>query len=638
MAGVQELELEGVIGFSGMQKHALLLHPNDAHIIYPLGATVVIRNVHDNKDQTFLQGHTDRVTCLAMSKDGNLLASGQITHMGYLAQIMVWDISQIGSGQPKLLHTLKLHKVQIQALAFSCHGSYLASIGGADDNNLVIWRMEDGMAICGSPASHDSALTLCWYNNSEAALASGGLRNLRVWDFDAVNRKVRPTDVALGQNKRSVNCIAIDDDDQTMFCGSQTGDVLHVDLASKNFLALGPKKRFNQGVSCIAINPKTQELLIGSGGEEVAVLATDTLQPVYYTKVLGGVTSLALDSHGEFFFLGTEQCNMYLVQYDNLVAELKSTCHSDEINDIAYPRGYAELFVTCSASDIRVWHAHTMSELLRIQVPNLVCNCVCLSPSGTEIVSGWSDGKVRAFGPHSGKLLYVINDAHKIIGVGNSSGGETPKNGVTSVCCSNDCKRLLSGGADGQVRVWAVAKETQVMIASMKEHKGPVYAIAIKADDTECVSASADGSCITWALAGLSSFTRINALFAANFFKSVLYHPDESQLLTCGTDRKLTYWDVTDMNAIRIVDGSESAEINTLDISHDGHFFVSGGADKKVKLWHYDEGSQYFEGSGHSGSIVMAKVSPDEQRVVTVGSEGGIFLWKVPEIFANAGR
>ena len=55
----------------------------------------------------------------------------------------------------------------------------------------------------------------------------------------------------------------------------------------------------------------------------------------------------------------------------------------------------------------------------------------------------------------------------------------------------------------------------------------------------------------------MQSFTRLNALFAPNFFKSVNYHPDESQLLTCGTDRKLTYWDVTDMNAIRIVDGSE---------------------------------------------------------------------------------
>merc|ERR1719198_510230 len=78
----------------------------------------------------------------------------------------------------------------------------------------------------------------------------------------------------------------------------------------------------------------------------------------------------------------------------------------------------------------------------------------------------------------------------------------------------------------------------------MKEHKGPVFSIVIKGDDTECVSASADGSCITWSLAGLQSFTRVNALFAANFFKSALYHPDESQLLTCGTDRKLTYWDV----------------------------------------------------------------------------------------------
>ena len=63
---------------------------------------------------------------------------------------------------------------------------------------------------------------------------------------------------------------------------------------------------------------------------------------------------------------------------------------------------------------------------------------------------------------------------------------------------------------------------------------------------------------------------------------------------------------------------------------------TSGGGDKKVKLWHYDEGSQYFEGAGHSGTVIMAKVAPDRQRVVTVGTEGGIFLWKVPDVFANA--
>ena len=60
-------------------------------------------------------------------------------------------------------------------------------------------------------------------------------------------------------------------------------------------------------------------------------------------------------------------------------------------------------------------------------------------------------------------------------------------------------------------------------------------------------------------LTDAAPFVRVNALFAANFFKSVLYHPDESQLLTCGTDRKITYWDVLNMNAIRIIDGSETA-------------------------------------------------------------------------------
>ena len=353
-------------------------------------------------------------------------------------------------------------------------------------------------------------------------------------------------------------------------------------------------------------------------------------------KVLGAVTSLAMDSAGEFFFAGTDKSNMYLVAYDQLVAELKATCHADEVNDVVYAKGYSELFATSAGSDIRIWHSGTLQELLRVQVPNQECNCIAFAPSGTSIVSGWNDGKIRAFYPQSGGLMYVINEAHRLTGVGNSSGGVVPMNGVTAICCSNDNKRLLSGGADGQVRVWAISKGTQVMIASMKEHKGPISAISIKADDSECVSSSADGSCITWSLGDQNPFMRINALFAANLFKSVLYHPDESQLLTCGTDRKITYWDVLNMNAIRIIDGSDSADVNALAINGDGRFFVSGGADKRINLWNYDEGSKYYVGEGHSGAISKATISPDESRIISVGTEGGIYIWKVPDEFAPA--
>ena len=38
------------------------------------------------------------MTCIAMSRDGRKLASGQITHMGYLAEIILWDISGLSDG------------------------------------------------------------------------------------------------------------------------------------------------------------------------------------------------------------------------------------------------------------------------------------------------------------------------------------------------------------------------------------------------------------------------------------------------------------------------------------------------------------------------------------------------------------
>jgi len=162
------------------------------------------------------------------------------------------------------------------------------------------------------------------------------------------------------------------------------------------------------------------------------------------------------------------------------------------------------------------------------------------------------------------------------------------------------------------------------MVASLKEHKGPVNSIVMRANDSECVSASSDGSCIIW---DLSRFARNNSLFASTFFKAVLYHPDESQIVTTGTDRKITWWDAFDGQAIRILDGSDSAELNSLAISPNGEVVVSGGGDKDVKLWGYDEGHCFYVGKGHSGAVNKVKISPDMSKIVSVGAEGAIFIW-----------
>ena len=51
---------------------------------------------------------------------------------------------------------------------------------------------------------------------------------LRVWELSPQTRKIVATDCNLGQLKRIVQCIVLSPDDDYMFCGTSSGDVLQV--------------------------------------------------------------------------------------------------------------------------------------------------------------------------------------------------------------------------------------------------------------------------------------------------------------------------------------------------------------------------------------------------------------------------
>ena len=67
----------------------------------------------------------------------------------------------------------------------------------------------------------------------------------------------------------------------------------------------------------------------------------------------------------------------------------------------------------------------------------------------------------------------------------------------------------------------------------------------------------------------------------------------------------------------------------------DGKYFVSGGADKLVKIWEYDDGLVAGVGKGHSGPVTAVKFSPDQKKVVSVGEEGAILIWQVKNVLSQ---
>lgn len=103
--------------------------------MYPLGSQVILKNVLTNQ-QTFLEGHSCDVNCLAVSKDGSLMASGQRNPAVTAAHVLVWDLNTAkkncdnGSRDDALIHRLQQHLGAVQDVDFSFDSHFLATLGG----------------------------------------------------------------------------------------------------------------------------------------------------------------------------------------------------------------------------------------------------------------------------------------------------------------------------------------------------------------------------------------------------------------------------------------------------------------------------------------------------------------------------
>jgi WD40 repeat protein len=85
-----------------------------------------------------------------------------------------------------------------------------------------------------------------------------------------------------------------------------------------------------------------------------------------------------------------------------------------------------------------------------------------------SIVTAWNDGKLRAYLPESGRLIYDVPHAHHL--------------DATAVVITDCNRKIISGGAEGQIRVWSINfsnknKPTVSLLETMKEHKCKITAI-----------------------------------------------------------------------------------------------------------------------------------------------------------------
>eukprot|EP00163_Fabomonas_tropica_P014165 TRINITY_DN2585_c1_g1_i6.p1 TRINITY_DN2585_c1_g1~~TRINITY_DN2585_c1_g1_i6.p1 ORF type:complete len:528 (-),score=175.77 TRINITY_DN2585_c1_g1_i6:386-1969(-) len=168
-------------------------------------------------------------------------------------------------------------------------------------------------------------------------------------------------------------------------------------------------------------------------------------------------------------------------------------------------------------------------------------------------------------------------------------------------------EKFISVGSD--MKAFIFEGKTGEKVGELKSgdgHKGSIYSIAWKDDNTQCITSSADKTVKLWDVETstvVSTFTFADKPTAEDMQVGCAWRGDYMLSLSLSGD--LNYLDVNNPSKpTRIVKGHQAA-VSALAVDRDNQTFFSGDSNGRVRHWTLDSGSELGPiGSGHGNKVV----------------------------------
>jgi WD40 repeat protein len=281
-------------------------------------------------------------------------------------------------------------------------------------------------------------------------------------------------------------------------------------------------------------------------------------------SVDGEITCTALDpkDYGSLLGFANGALTVFPVTWERVIQLLPFPAHKKAVTAGAFsPDG--DLAVTSSLDGtVKVWDAETCKKYvldkndgkappvptpkLTIQAHTTGATAVTVSPSGEHILSGGAEGALKVWDIKTGKLVRAITAAHA--------------GAVKGVLYRPKADQFISAGADRIVKSWDSVKGTPVL--KSEPLKAPINGIA----------ASPDGSRVAIASGVVSKKEKLGpipvldaeTLREALVLKGhedgttcVVFHPTKAQLASGGGDKLIRVWDLTTKEEVSHADNAE---------------------------------------------------------------------------------
>jgi len=227
-------------------------------------------------------------------------------------------------------------------------------------------------------------------------------------------------------------------------------------------------------------------------------------------------------------------------------------------------------------------------------------------PSGQQVVSGSADGTLRVWDVATGKTVRVISGANL---------------GAYAVAVSPDGARVAAGCKDGKVREFALADGK--LLRELAGHFGYVRSVAYTRDGARLLSSADDGSIRVWT-DGRSEPTATLQGHRGGVL-AVAVSPDDRLVLSGGRDATVRVWDAAKADSIRTMEGHRGW-VECVAFLPDGKHALSAGRDGRVLRWDLGAGKTASE-MAHGSWIRALACAPDGSRAFSAGDGREILCW-----------
>jgi len=250
--------------------------------------------------------------------------------------------------------------------------------------------------------------------------------------------------------------------------------------------------------------------------------------------------------------------------------------------------------------------------MLKLEGHSGPVRAVAITPDGTVVITGSTDGTARLWNVRTGVELVKL--------VGHTKT-------VNGVAATTDGSRVATASSDNTTRVWDATSGAELL--SLAGHAGPVLAVATTPDGGRIVTASADKTARVWDAKTGVELLKLEG--HAGPVRSVAVTADGTRIVTGSADRTARIWDAS--SGAELIKLEPHIGVNAVAITPDGTRVITGSTRSPARpwnagIWDAKTGAELFQLRA-GGSISSVAVTPDGANIVVGGSDHSARMWDI---------